>query len=142
MTNATKTCSRCRETKAVSEFSKHKSRKDGLQNNCRSCQKGMSSAYYQRNRHRVLHYQHEARNLPAFDLINNVIKTHQNSPADKKLGALLEAFRNEPSVSIRAQVISWHANHMRLMRFLGAEHYGDWIKRTAVIDAQLRAACS
>lgn len=32
-----KTCSRCKETKSVSEFSKHHRNKDGLQDWCKSC---------------------------------------------------------------------------------------------------------
>lgn len=141
-TTSVKACSHCKETKPVSGFNKNKHRKDGLQNNCRSCQKEMASTYYRRNRKNVLKQQHDARNRPAFELVQGVIHSHENSPPDVKLRALLEAFSKEPSVSVRAQIISWPANHVRLIKFLGAEHYGDWIKRTAVIDAQLRAACS
>lgn len=32
-----KRCSRCRETKEVSAFSKNKAQKDGYQNNCKAC---------------------------------------------------------------------------------------------------------
>lgn len=46
---ATKTCSKCGETKELSEFSRDKSCKDGLQRRCRACQ----AAWYLDNRKKV-----------------------------------------------------------------------------------------
>ncbi len=43
--NQTKTCSKCKEVKSVSEFNKRKALKDGLQYKCRSCQR----KYYKTN---------------------------------------------------------------------------------------------
>ena len=42
----TKHCKRCDTEKSVSEFSKHKAKKDGLQASCKACVKGMNRAYY------------------------------------------------------------------------------------------------
>ena len=44
-----KTCSKCGETKDVSEFSKDRSRRDGLQNRCKACM----LAYREANKERV-----------------------------------------------------------------------------------------
>lgn len=45
-----KVCSRCKETKKVGNFNKHPTRKDGLQSNCKACNKAYSKAYYADNR--------------------------------------------------------------------------------------------
>ncbi len=44
-----KQCSKCKETKSLSEFSKCKSKKDGYQTICRPCQK----AYYEANKEKI-----------------------------------------------------------------------------------------
>ena len=45
-----KTCTKCGETKALSEFSKDKQRSDGLQSSCRDCNNAKSKAWYAANR--------------------------------------------------------------------------------------------
>ena len=52
MTN--KTCSRCKETKPVSEFNKNRSSKDGLTFWCKGCKSESSRRYRETNRERVL----------------------------------------------------------------------------------------
>jgi len=48
----TKRCSKCKETKSVTEFSKDRCQKDGLQSKCKSC----GRQYYQENREKKLEY--------------------------------------------------------------------------------------
>ena len=50
--NKTKRCSKCGETLLVSEFSKNKTRKDGLNHSCKGCCK----AYREENREKILEY--------------------------------------------------------------------------------------
>lgn len=45
-----KTCSSCGNKMTISKFHKDIATKDGLQNNCKVCQKGYSSSYYVSNR--------------------------------------------------------------------------------------------
>ena len=49
MTNV-KTCTKCKETKATTEFYKHKGNKDGLQYNCKCCQSAASAAWDNANK--------------------------------------------------------------------------------------------
>lgn len=44
-----KTCTRCKETKPLSDFANNKAKKDGLQTNCRVCVKAMNAEYYKRS---------------------------------------------------------------------------------------------
>lgn len=48
-----KTCSKCRESKLLEEFNKHRGKRDGLQPYCRSCQLANSSAHYESNGEQV-----------------------------------------------------------------------------------------
>jgi len=48
-----KTCSKCRESKPVSAFSKNKSSKHRLQNNCRTCAKACTAAWTEANKDRA-----------------------------------------------------------------------------------------
>ena len=41
----TKTCTKCKETKATTEFQKNKNHKDGLQYRCKSCQNAAVATY-------------------------------------------------------------------------------------------------
>lgn len=43
-----KTCSKCKETKALTEFGKHSDNKDGLQYYCKACRISISAASYQK----------------------------------------------------------------------------------------------
>lgn len=45
-----KTCSKCKEEKPYSEFYKDKTRKDGLEYKCNSCQKSYNKDYYEANK--------------------------------------------------------------------------------------------
>lgn len=53
----TKRCPTCGETKPVSKFCRHRSRKDGLRGQCRAC----STAYYHANHSRYATYRHAHR---------------------------------------------------------------------------------
>lgn len=50
-----KTCTKCKEEKELTEFSKRKASHDGLQPKCKACTK----AYYEANRERIAEKQHE-----------------------------------------------------------------------------------
>jgi hypothetical protein len=50
MTPIAKTCTKCGETKALEEFSKDKSRKDGLKSRCKACSNAIDAARYKANR--------------------------------------------------------------------------------------------
>lgn len=45
-----KYCSKCEETKEVSEFSKNKRLKDGFAHYCKECRKGVNAKYYVNNK--------------------------------------------------------------------------------------------
>ena len=45
-----KKCRICEEEKPESEFNKNARRKDGLQNECRVCDKALRKKYYESNR--------------------------------------------------------------------------------------------
>lgn len=49
----TKTCSRCKETKSVSEFSKDRGRKDGLQSQCKGCWSSYGRKYRELNKEKL-----------------------------------------------------------------------------------------
>lgn len=49
----TKRCSGCKETKPVSEFSKKRSAKDGLNSHCKNCRSEKSRRYYEANKEKV-----------------------------------------------------------------------------------------
>ena len=46
----TKTCTKCNETKATTEFYKAKNHKDGLQYNCKCCSRAATAAWAKDNR--------------------------------------------------------------------------------------------
>jgi hypothetical protein len=45
-----KECSKCKQTKDVSEFNKHKAKPDGLQTSCRECSSSTSKQWYADNK--------------------------------------------------------------------------------------------
>lgn len=49
----TKFCGRCKEEKSVSDFSKDRSRKDGLRNRCKDCAREYLRKYREKNREKV-----------------------------------------------------------------------------------------
>lgn len=53
MISNAKRCTKCKEIKALGEFGKHKSRKDGLQVYCRPCTRAYSASYYSNNREKL-----------------------------------------------------------------------------------------
>jgi len=56
-----KQCSKCKIWKPISEFYKHKNRKDGLCYQCKECCKKIQAKYYQRNREQILEQGHKYR---------------------------------------------------------------------------------
>lgn len=51
-----KTCSRCKETKSFSEFSRHRGRADGHQAYCKQCHNTVNKTVYRENAQRVWDY--------------------------------------------------------------------------------------
>jgi hypothetical protein len=49
-----KRCVKCKEEKSVLEFNKNKSKKDGLHNYCRSCNKARMKSYYREHKQEYL----------------------------------------------------------------------------------------
>ena len=56
MESHSKVCSRCKEEKPLEAFSKNRSRKDGLQRECKVCRKQYNKQYRQKNREKILEY--------------------------------------------------------------------------------------
>jgi len=56
-----KTCSRCGETKPVSEFSKYKAKKDGLQVYCKPCVAEYNRKYREENKEKCAEYNRKYR---------------------------------------------------------------------------------
>lgn len=54
--SARKTCTRCRQTKGVGEFSKDQSKSDGLRPDCKTCRREYDARYYEENRERRREY--------------------------------------------------------------------------------------
>lgn len=50
----TKRCSKCREWKPLTDFAANRSKRDGLQADCRICKKSAFKAWYESHRQRVL----------------------------------------------------------------------------------------
>jgi len=72
-----KRCSKCKVWKPLSEFSKNKSRKDGLKYWCKQCQSKYSKGYYQKNRKRELAQMYEYRKNHKKE-INEYRKAHKD----------------------------------------------------------------
>lgn len=51
--NETKACTKCGVEQPYSEFHNHPYSADGFQYNCKSCQRAVSRAYYQKNKERL-----------------------------------------------------------------------------------------
>lgn len=56
-----KRCSKCKETKPVSEFHRNRTAKDGLHYECKPCNKGKVQRYYEANKEKVAEYQRRYR---------------------------------------------------------------------------------
>src|SRR5699024_5613933 len=54
--SARKTCTRCGQTKGVGEFSKDRSKSDGLRPDCKTCRREYDARYYEENRERRREY--------------------------------------------------------------------------------------
>lgn len=59
MMDITKICKRCGEYKPVAEFSKDKSKGDGLCSNCKACAKSTRKAWYDNNRDYAIKKSHQ-----------------------------------------------------------------------------------
>jgi len=59
----TKQCTKCEEIKDFSEFTKNKSKKNGIESCCKLCSKMRVKEYYKENKNKVLQYQESYRNI-------------------------------------------------------------------------------
>lgn len=66
-----KTCIRCKRILPLSEFGKNKTKKDGLQSFCRSCQAKARKKHYDKNKKKVME-RTKARRKEAVEFIWNV----------------------------------------------------------------------
>jgi hypothetical protein len=57
MENKTKKCTKCNETKSVTEFCKRSAARDGLHPQCKSCRKEYGKKYFQENKEKRMEYQ-------------------------------------------------------------------------------------
>lgn len=96
-----KTCSKCREVKKLTEFSRHIGMPDGHQYNCKSCYNLYRAQYGQKNKQRILEYgrtryannkQHCAR-VSANWRMNNLTRCRANERA--RYAANTEAHREK-----------------------------------------------
>ena len=59
--SARKKCTRCRQTKGVGEFSKDRSKSDGLRPDCKTCRREYDDKYLEKNQARITRYREENR---------------------------------------------------------------------------------
>jgi len=52
MSDASKCCARCKQTKQLSEFYTNKRHRDGLQSSCKNCQNAAARRHYKRKQRR------------------------------------------------------------------------------------------
>ena len=76
-----KRCTRCKETKSINEFSKDKSRKDGISASCKQCVnqyrkdnwikiKELMSTWNKKNRNKSIEYEHKYKHSPKGKIIH------------------------------------------------------------------------
>lgn len=80
----TKVCYRCKEERPVSDFSKDRTRKDGLSNKCADCDRELYREYYRRNREEVRERKrkHQKENIDYY-----VSKSRENQRKKRKISA-------------------------------------------------------
>jgi hypothetical protein len=78
-----KRCSKCSNTKDVSEFFKCKSSKDGYKSNCKDCSRKYNNKYRETNKDKVL-LSHRLYNLFHKDEINNNNKKRYETEPEKR----------------------------------------------------------
>lgn len=82
-----KQCSKCRELKVVSEFSTHKTTKDGLSSICNPCKRKVTALYRNNNREKVREQWHKHYNLNKRK--SKPIAPSSNAPITKRIGVIL-----------------------------------------------------
>ena len=104
--NGFKECSRCHQIKDVGEFSKNKTKKDGLQYACKECCFALIVEYYKNNKEKLAKQKAEYRK-------NNKEKLTKQKAEYRKNN-------KEKLTKIRAE---WQKNNKEKIR-----QYGDWIR--------------
>lgn len=113
-----KTCKKCGETKALSEFNKHRGNKDGLQYTCKACKKAVSAIYYTKTkevqaersrRYREANIERvRARSRKYYQENKEIILARQQNEHTKKyMRTYYLAHKDE----IDARVRLWHKEH-------------------------------
>lgn len=106
---ATKTCGKCLEIKAVSQFYSHKKHKDGLRSECKECCKANAHGWNRKNPGRVLarvkKYTEENR-----DRRLAYWRAHSRKHATKKKAYRIARYRANPAPALAATKLWAKAN--------------------------------
>lgn len=103
-----KTCSRCGKTQPVDEFSRHRSNRDGLRPQCKSCGRAYARAYHDANREKE-HAYYEANR----DRIGGVHRTYRadHPEAGQNYGRAYRADHPEVAWASNYRVRAKQAGH-------------------------------
>lgn len=112
--DSTKTCSKCGETKHLSEFHRNSARADGLQKMCKACVKANASAWYLANRDRV------AANSSAWkeanrERVNSASTARRSKNPEKHRAAVAKWRKNNPETA-KKKLYEWRANNKAKLR--------------------------
>lgn len=115
----TKKCSKCGETKAKSEFNKHKNKRDGLQTYCRLCQKSinlwLNVSPHRKALHKLAGIRY--RRTPRAKVLHNATNSRWlQSPQGRDSRA---RYRHRPEV-VSAQARYYHKNRLSIVGLYGA----------------------
>jgi len=114
-----KTCSKCNESKPISDFGKHANERDGLRRDCRSCANAFSRAYYAAH-----HQSKKARNsaTPAEKKARDVAYREANIENEKARNA---AYRVANLEKVKARQAAYRAANPEKIKALGAAWRAD-----------------
>jgi len=105
-----KTCSKCKQSKPVSEFNKNAKRRDGLQTQCRICTKEYYSEYYKGEKEQARLRKH---NTKVREEIKTYIRKAKSAPCLDCDGLypyfVMDFDHREPSVKVMgvAQLVNY-----------------------------------
>ena len=131
MTNS-KTCTKCGETKAITEFNKHKGKKDGLYSSCKCCAKAANAAWDNANK------AHKAAPCAAWYTANKAHKDAKSAAWKKANPELRAALLGKSNAVVRshgcipegfdlAATVLIYAERNRLTKETGVQHHVDHI---------------
>lgn len=113
---STKTCGKCREVRPVSEFSRDRSSRDGLQSRCKACRVAHNATYCATHPERVAAYR-AAYHVEHRDDINARNAAYYAAHRDES--AAYRAARRDEKAATNA---AWYAKNRERIAAYGAEH--------------------